>query len=219
MARKKTPNLEELNRDKIAEIARELFTLQGFENTTMNDVAKKANISKSTLYVYFMNKEAVRNYLAMMSMNSFYEELTEKLQPGTMPVRQLFMKICDILLELKEKDPFGFAVLIEEICVEDEMLMQDRVLANIYEVGEKINQFIFSCFRHDLPHRSESDLFIKEFSLWGSIYGIITFADNKEKYLTKATGMTKVHFLENSFSYLFESVNWKGKAVCNALES
>lgn len=210
MARKKTLNLEGYNREKIAAIARELFTEQGFESTTMNDVAKRAGISKSTLYVYFTNKEAVRNYLAMISMNAFYKKLTEQLLPGIMPVRQLFMKVCNILLQLKEKDPFGFAVLIEEICVEDETLKQDIVLATIYEVGEKINQFIFSCFRNDLPHQNETDLFIKEFSLWGSIYGIITFADNKEKYLEKATGMTKEQFLENSFSYLFESVNWKG---------
>ena len=210
MARKKTPNLEGFNREKIAGIARELFTEQGFESTTMNDVAKRAGISKSTLYVYFTNKEAVRNYLAMISMNAFYKELTEQLLPGIMPVRQLFMKVCKILLQLKEKDPFGFAVLIEEICVEDEILKQDMVLATIYEVGEKINQFIFSCFRNDLPHQNDNDLFIKEFSLWGGIYGIITFADNKEKYLEKATGMTKEEFLENSFSYLFESVNWKG---------
>lgn len=44
---------------KILTAATELFTLYGFKSITMDDVARRAGISKKTLYVHFANKEEV----------------------------------------------------------------------------------------------------------------------------------------------------------------
>lgn len=41
----------------IIESADRLFSLSGFEATTMNDLAKATNLTKRTLYKYFVNKE------------------------------------------------------------------------------------------------------------------------------------------------------------------
>lgn len=209
MARKKEPMLEELNKDRIATVAKDLFTINGVLNTTMNDVAKAVGISKSTLYVYFSNKDEVVNYLSLQAMVYFRDELDEKIKPEQMPIRELFMKICETLLQFKEKYPLGFTLMTEEICVDEEILKVDNVLAQIYEVGEEINQFIFKCFREHLPHRDEKDLLIKEFTLWGSIHGVIRFAENKGKYLERAAGISKDEFMTQSFNYLFESIPWK----------
>ena len=44
-------------RKQIIDAAWELFYKQGYENTTVNDIVKKANTSKGGFYYYFKAKE------------------------------------------------------------------------------------------------------------------------------------------------------------------
>ncbi len=44
-------------RRQIIEGARQVFMSQGFDGTSMNEIARAAGVSKGTLYVYFQNKE------------------------------------------------------------------------------------------------------------------------------------------------------------------
>src|SRR5215813_11386035 len=48
---------EGAKRRQIIEGARAVFLSQGFDAASMNDIARKAGVSKGTLYVYFRNKE------------------------------------------------------------------------------------------------------------------------------------------------------------------
>jgi len=48
---------ESAKRRQIIEGARQAFMAQGFDATSMNEIAKAAGVSKGTLYVYFQNKE------------------------------------------------------------------------------------------------------------------------------------------------------------------
>ena len=53
----KPPEEESKKRSQIIEGARKVFLAQGFDATSMNEVARVAGVSKGTLYVYFQNKE------------------------------------------------------------------------------------------------------------------------------------------------------------------
>ena len=50
--------------DKIIEIAANLFLEQGFDGTTTNEIARRADISIGSLYQYFNNKESIVAALA-----------------------------------------------------------------------------------------------------------------------------------------------------------
>ena len=47
------------SRQKILKASRRLFKEKGYENTMIEDVANKAEVSKATLYNYFPNKESL----------------------------------------------------------------------------------------------------------------------------------------------------------------
>lgn len=47
------------SRQKILKASRRLFKEKGYENTMIEDVAKRAEISKATLYNYFPNKDSL----------------------------------------------------------------------------------------------------------------------------------------------------------------
>ena len=44
-------------RDRLIEVARQLFVYKGVENTTMNDIAAASDKGRRTIYTYFKNKK------------------------------------------------------------------------------------------------------------------------------------------------------------------
>ena len=62
-------------RQKLVDVARQLFAKNGFENTTMNDIAISSGKGRRTLYTYFKSKEEV--YYAVIE--SELERLSDKL--------------------------------------------------------------------------------------------------------------------------------------------
>ncbi len=62
-------------RQKLVEVARELFARKGLDATTMNDIAANSGKGRRTLYTYFRNKEEI--YAAVIEGE--LERLSEKL--------------------------------------------------------------------------------------------------------------------------------------------
>ena len=62
-------------RQKLVDVARQLFAMKGMENTTMNDIAVASGKGRRTLYTYFKSKEDV--YYAVIE--SELERLSEKM--------------------------------------------------------------------------------------------------------------------------------------------
>ena len=48
-------------REKLIEVARQLFVHKGLENTTMNDIANASEKGRRTIYTYFRNKKEIYN--------------------------------------------------------------------------------------------------------------------------------------------------------------
>lgn len=48
-------------REKLIEVARQLFMHKGLENTTMNDIANASDKGRRTIYTYFRNKKEIYN--------------------------------------------------------------------------------------------------------------------------------------------------------------
>lgn len=211
MGRKKDPTLENRNQKKIVATAKKLFKTKGFADTTMKDIADEVGISKSTLYVYFGNKEAVRNYISLEAMQYFYHQLEKKVKPDVMNRHDCYIAICQVLVELNRKYPLSFQIIVEEICIDEKRLQEDEVLAMIYETGEEINQFIYAALSDGVSDIDEKAMFCNVFTQWGAIYGLIVLVENKQHYLRKSVGMSKEEFLQQGFERLFQST--KGVSI------
>lgn len=72
--------------DEILEAARQEFTLNGFAATRLDDIARRARISKGTIYLYFANKEQLFNALLRQSLTPQIEHIAGLVEtyPGSM---------------------------------------------------------------------------------------------------------------------------------------
>jgi AcrR family transcriptional regulator len=62
--------------------AKELILLKGVAGVSMGEIAKKAEISKATLYLYFPNKDGLFRAICEESANAFTEYIRPRLKPG-----------------------------------------------------------------------------------------------------------------------------------------
>ncbi len=72
-------------RDQILNGAHRVFSGQGFDAASMNDIAREASVSKGTLYVYFANKEELFESLMERERELLFRDVEDELAgPGTL---------------------------------------------------------------------------------------------------------------------------------------
>ncbi|MFX0039215.1 MAG: TetR/AcrR family transcriptional regulator [Promethearchaeota archaeon] len=112
-----TKNRREREREQTREIiiaaAEKLFFSQGFENTTMEQIANKAEYSKGTLYNYYNSKEELYISIGNKAYNLMIENtvaFTKKQAPG---LKQL-LAIGYAFYEFTKKYP-NYALIFHDI--------------------------------------------------------------------------------------------------------
>ncbi len=211
--RKKEPR--SVHRENIVSAASTLFMERGIAATSMDDIAKAAGYSKATLYVYFENKEEIVGILALNSMKKLYDYISSALiQHETTKARYDF--ICRGLVQYQEEFPFYFKMVLDKINIDfesKEYLPEERETYQIgEEINEKIKNFLLSGMeKGDL--RNDLDIMPAIFNFWGMLSGIIQLAANKEEYIKKSMGLSKIKFLEYGFSLVYHSIAIKEKGL------
>ena len=211
--RKKEPR--SVHRENIVSAASALFMEKGISATSMDDIAKAAGYSKATLYVYFENKEEIVGILVLNSMKKLYDYISSALiQHETTKARYDF--ICRGLVQYQEEFPFYFKMVLDKINIDfesKEYLPEERETYQIgEEINEKIKNFLLSGMeKGDL--RNDLDIMPAIFNFWGMLSGIIQLASNKEEYIKKSMGLSKIKFLEYGFSLVYHSIAIKEKGL------
>lgn len=76
-------------RRQILDGAKGIFQSLGFDAASMNDIAEAANVSKSTLYVYFRSKEELFAALVGRERDRYFEEIRKIFTDPTRPEETL----------------------------------------------------------------------------------------------------------------------------------
>ncbi len=76
-------------REKLIEVARQLFLNKGVENTTMNDIAAASDKGRRTIYTYFKNKKEIYNAVVEQQSEILVKELRDIALSSLPPVEKL----------------------------------------------------------------------------------------------------------------------------------
>lgn len=76
-------------REKLVEIARQLFARKGVENTTMNDIATASDKGRRTIYTYFRSKRDIFNAVVKTESDKIIERLTAVAETPAPPEQKL----------------------------------------------------------------------------------------------------------------------------------
>lgn len=117
---------DEKKEQAIADAAIALITANGFADTSMSKIAKAADVSPATIYVYFENKEDLLNRIYSLVKKEMGDELARGLKPE-MPVKKAFRVVWGNFYRYALTHPVRFAFteqfanspLVDRICKEE----------------------------------------------------------------------------------------------------
>ena len=101
MFSKRLEREKERKRQEIIDAAEKLFFLEGFKETSMDEIAKKSEFSKRTVYKYFDSKEELYSAIALRGLELFQKIIRESSQNQKTGFDKL-SSIAKSLIELKK---------------------------------------------------------------------------------------------------------------------
>lgn len=66
-------------KDRIAEAAYQLFLEQGFDSVSVQEIADRAEVAKGTFYLYFHDREELKNYVITAKSNQLFRDAIDAL--------------------------------------------------------------------------------------------------------------------------------------------
>ncbi|NKX93635.1 TetR/AcrR family transcriptional regulator [Sanguibacter hominis ATCC BAA-789] len=100
-------------REQLLAVSRQLFAEKGFDGTSIEEIATRANVSKPVVYEHFGGKEGVYAVVVDREVESLTGALTSALEAGGHP-KLLVERTALALLDYIEKNEDGFRVLVRD---------------------------------------------------------------------------------------------------------
>jgi len=119
-AREKSPNPSSRSRmtgkqrrEQLIEVGRKLFADKGFEATSVEEVASRANVSKPVVYEHFGGKEGLYAVVVDREIQALMGGISAALEEPE-GARVLLERATLALLDYIEADPDGFRILVRD---------------------------------------------------------------------------------------------------------
>ncbi len=155
--------------ETILESAKHLFARKGFQETSMTDIARQAELGKATLYYYFKSKDDIYREIFISYSRTYYSAITEVIQ-NTKTVGELIEAIlmCQIDQEQMDRD---FLSILYPIGRNAPVFIfrEPEVMALTETFRKPIGEHIRSVFRENNIDAS-ADLFQKV--MWSFMTGL-----------------------------------------------
>jgi AcrR family transcriptional regulator len=130
-------------RQQLLDVGREIFGQKGYEATSIEEIAARADVSKPVVYEHFGGKEGLYAVVVDHEMQLLLERFTTALSEPGRP-RQLLERAALVLLEYIEDDTFGFRVLTRDAPVTSGIGTFSSLIG---EVARKVEHILGEQFR------------------------------------------------------------------------
>ena len=196
--------LREIHTLSVIMSAEELFEAKGYDATSIDDIAYRTGISKSTLYVYFKSKQLIWDHIVCKYMELLLED-ARKAAEGKGSFENRYYKLCFDIADKFEAHPMFYKATLGSISMD----MDQEIYKKIYDVGEQTNETIAEFIRSGIKEgvvRKDIDVYPAVIMMWSSISGIISMAIDKEEYLKMRFNTSKKEYLKKAFKMLLEGM-------------
>ena len=133
----------EQRRNDIIDTARELFADKDFDEVSMNEIAGDVGLGKSTLYLYFKNKESLYFAVVLRGIRIWVEMVKKEVKKGNTGLEKLILS-GNANKEFTNKYPDYFRLLYSPTSIKKQFDMDKMNSSEEFqEVRELFNEIIF----------------------------------------------------------------------------
>lgn len=123
----------------IFDSAIKVFSNNGYEGATMDEIASNAGVAKGTLYYYFKSKEEIFKYIITEGMGVIREQLEEEAQKFQDSLSKI-KALCRVQLNLVYQNRDFFKVIMSQIWGQE--IRQMELRKSIEEYISYIEQYL-----------------------------------------------------------------------------
>jgi TetR/AcrR family transcriptional regulator len=195
-------------REEIISAAEKVFFRKGLSETTMDEVAEAAELSKGTLYLYYKSKEDL--YLAVMlrGIDILADIFRSAIATDEPSIKQIFA-VCDAYSQFFEKHREYFRMFsffenpLFHTQVSPEMI--ERCTEHDARVWELVVTPIRRALEEGMIH---AGLVPTEMGvmLWSNANGLMRLADRQGEYWKHSLGVDVAALLKKSNAFLIEAM-------------
>jgi len=183
-------------RQQIIVAAKRVFSVKGFNKATMEDIAKEAELSPGTIYLYFKNKDELYASLSLRILHYLYLRL-EQLNNEQIDAKQKVDAFKDVLYDVYEFDPLIVINMFHLQSSETLKNLSSKLLNEIKELSQKALDIIVNIFREGTEGGDFIDMHPVALAdiAWALFSGIVLWEESKrilnsdKDYLRNTLGM------------------------------
>jgi AcrR family transcriptional regulator len=170
-------------RRHIQESAKKLFLINGFRSTTMEDIAREAELSTGAIYQYFKSKDELYASMNLGSLQHTIDQVENIYKDKRLSPEKKILKIKDILYRIFLNDPTLLRVIFH-VQLEDTLgTLNEKVLNQLNEAGRKMMNLLASVYEEGI----KTGTFSKGHGLahadimWGTFAGLMMWEEAKRR--------------------------------------
>ncbi len=173
---------KERRRQQIIVAAKRVFSEKGFNKATMEDIAKEAELSPGTLYLYFKNKEELYASLSLRILQYLHIRVTHVNKDTSLSPDQKVKALMEAMYDVYEFDPLIIINMFHLQSSETLKNLSESLLNEIKDLSQRSNGAIAKIFEEgikkgiyvDRHPMAMADIF------WSMFSGVVLFEASKK---------------------------------------
>ena len=167
---------KERRRTAILSAARKMFFEKGFKNVTVDNIAKKAELSKGSIYLYFNSKEEIYTHILLSDIEKFNKK-SSHLFLQDKSAAELIHELACIYVDFFLSDRELFRIMMNFMLHIQDMKLEESVNQHLIEATNntvKIIETILNCGIKQGEFPADINLRQTRNAIWGVLNGIIS---------------------------------------------
>ena len=199
--------LAEYHRGSILAAAERLFAEKGTEGTTMDDIAREAEYSKATLYVYFQSKEEIVGAILLNGLAMLKKRVGQAID-SCEDWYAAYDAACQAVLEFYAANPTAYEAVMAGGAGAMEARGDRDVRRAIRELCQELGRFLEKGKAAGVVLEGQNDMEMVML-FWASVSGMIRIADGSGGVFLEQMGKTREEFLKDGFRLILRAITGK----------
>jgi AcrR family transcriptional regulator len=172
---------KERRRQQIMVAAKRVFSVKGFTKTTMEDIAKEAELSPGTLYLYFKNKDELYASLSLRILQYLLIRLEHVNTEKNLSPEQRMESLKEAMYDVYEFDPLILINMFHLQSSESLKNLTPQLLSEIKELSKNSLEAMAKIFEEGIDKGAfveKKPLALSDI-IWALFSGIVLWEESK----------------------------------------
>jgi AcrR family transcriptional regulator len=139
--------LAEMRIKQIQDAAEDIFIRKGFYSATVEDIAKKAELSPATIYLYFKNKDELYGSLNLITLQYLYDEIKGVYTNDSLGVEEKICGFKDALYKTYQYRPLVLRLILHVQLDDVLAALNPELLNKLNSLSKKIMGMIAAVYK------------------------------------------------------------------------